>query len=58
VGTFFCLRHHYKLPSSVYYLQDILILDVTSLVADIMEKELGLSFIPMDFDAVAEGYLP
>lgn len=33
-------------------------MEVAPLVADIMEKELGLSFIPMDFNAVAEGYLP
>ena len=33
-------------------------MEVAPLVADIMEKELGLSYIPMDFNAVAEGYLP
>jgi glycerol-3-phosphate dehydrogenase len=33
-------------------------MEVAPMVADIMEKELGLSFIPMDFNAVAEGYLP
>jgi hypothetical protein len=26
-------------------------------VAELMEAELGLSFIPMDFNAAAEGYL-
>jgi hypothetical protein len=31
---------------------------VAPLVGEIMEAELGMSYIPMDFNAVAEGYLP
>ena len=33
-------------------------MEVAPAVAELMEAELGLSYIPMDFNAVAEGYLP